>query len=102
MTSFARDTVEAAIGFDLRRATGRFPDNSRLASLIQLLTTGNQRFAELWASGEVSAHPEARKIIHHPAVGPITVDRDVMTDGDAEPICLDVGRSNAADRARAC
>jgi transcriptional regulator with XRE-family HTH domain len=84
ITSLAGDTVEAAIVSDLRRATGRFPDSSRLTSLIRVLTTGSQRFAELWASGTVSAHREDHKIIEHPAVGPISVDCDVMTDGDAE------------------
>ncbi|HEY0690815.1 MAG TPA: helix-turn-helix domain-containing protein, partial [Kribbella sp.] len=33
VTSLARDTVEAAIVSDLRRATGRFPNNSRLTNL---------------------------------------------------------------------
>jgi transcriptional regulator with XRE-family HTH domain len=84
VTSLAGDTVEAAIVSDLRRATGRFPDNSRLTSLIQALTKGSQRFAELWATGAVGAHREDRKIIEHPAVGPIAVDCDVLTDGDAE------------------
>src|SRR5450631_3643926 len=60
------------------------PDNSRLASLIQLQSTGDQRFAELWACGAVRAHREVHKIVEHPAVGPITVDCDVLTDGDAE------------------
>jgi transcriptional regulator with XRE-family HTH domain len=84
VTSLARDTVEAAIVSDLRRATGRFPNDGRLTNLIQVLTTGNQRFAELWASGAVGAHREDHKIVEHPAVGPIAVDCDVMTDGDAE------------------
>lgn len=84
VTSLAGDMVDAAIVSDLRRATGRFPNNSRLTNLIQALTTGNQRFAELWASGAVGAHREDHKIIEHPAVGPIAVDCDVLTDGDAE------------------
>jgi transcriptional regulator with XRE-family HTH domain len=84
VTSLARDMVDAAIVSDLRRATGRLPNNSRLTSLIGLLTTGNQRFAELWASGAVGAHREDHKIVEHPTVGPIAVDCDVMTDGDAE------------------
>lgn len=82
--SFTADTVEAAVVSDLRRATGRFPNNSRLTTLIQVLTTGNQRFAELWAGGAVGAHREDHKIIEHPTVGPIAVDCDVLTDGDAE------------------
>lgn len=84
VTSLARDTVEAAVVADLRRATGRFPNNSRLTNLIRVLTAGNQRFAELWAAGVVGAHREDQKIVEHPTVGPIAVDCDVMTDGDAE------------------
>ncbi|MEN3610484.1 helix-turn-helix transcriptional regulator [Plantactinospora sp. ZYX-F-223] len=84
VTSLASETVEAAIVADLRRATGRFPNNSRLTNLIRVLTTGNQRFAELWASGSVGAHREDHKIVEHPTVGPIAVDCDVLTDGDAE------------------
>ena len=84
MTSLAQDTVESAVVSDLRRATGRFPDSNRLTHLIQLIITGNERVAELWASGAVGAHREDNKIVEHPAVGPITVDCDVITDGDAE------------------
>ncbi|KAB2352262.1 helix-turn-helix transcriptional regulator [Actinomadura rudentiformis] len=84
VTSLAQDTVESAVVSDLRRATGRFPDSDRLTHLIQVLTTGNERFAELWSSGTVGAHREDHKIVDHPAVGPISVDCDVMTDGDAE------------------
>jgi len=84
VTSLAGDTTDAAIVSDLRRATGRFPNSSRLTNLIQELTTGNRRFAELWASGVVGAHREDHKIVEHPTVGPITVDCDVLTDGDAE------------------
>jgi transcriptional regulator with XRE-family HTH domain len=82
--SQAGDMVEAAVVSDLRRATGRFPDNKRLTTLIQTLTRGNKRFAELWAAGAVGAHREDHKIVHHPAVGPVTVDCDVLTDGEAE------------------
>lgn len=76
--------VEAAVVSDLRRATGRFPTSRRLAVLVERLLAGNARFAELWAAGEVGAHREARKVVHHPSVGPITVDCDVLGDGDAE------------------
>ncbi|WP_433616623.1 helix-turn-helix domain-containing protein [Dactylosporangium sp. CA-139114] len=84
VTSLTRDTVEAAVVADLRRAAGRFPNDNRLTRLIQVLTAGNQRFAELWAAGAVGAHREDHKIVEHPTVGPIAVDCDVMIDGDAE------------------
>ncbi|GAA2598681.1 helix-turn-helix transcriptional regulator [Winogradskya consettensis] len=84
VTSCASDTIEAAIVSDLRRATGRFPDDRRLATLIHTLTTTNKTFATLWATGAVGPHREDHKIVDHPTVGPIAVDCDVMTDGDAE------------------
>jgi hypothetical protein len=55
-----------------------------LATLILELNAGNTRFAELWATGEVAAHREDHKTIDHPSVGPVTVDCDVLTDGDSE------------------
>ncbi|GAA0453322.1 transcriptional regulator [Paractinoplanes deccanensis] len=76
--------TEVAVVSDLRRATGRFPRDRRLAALVRELREGNERFAELWAAGTVGAHREDRKVVEHPSVGPITVDCDTLTDGDAE------------------
>jgi transcriptional regulator with XRE-family HTH domain len=76
--------TEAAVVSDLRRATGRFPDDLRLSRLIRELNAGNPRFADLWAGGAVAAHREDHKTVKHPSVGPITVDCDVLTDGDCE------------------
>lgn len=84
VTSLAGDAVEAAIVSDLRRASGRFPHDSRLAGLIRLLLEGNARFAQLWASGVVGTHREDHKIVAHPAVGDIAVDCDVLTCGEDE------------------
>ncbi|MFF1441979.1 helix-turn-helix domain-containing protein [Streptomyces sp. NPDC058295] len=75
---------DLAIVSDLRRATGRFPDDAGLAELIRALTVGNPTFARLWASGAVGAHREDRKTIEHPEVGPVEVDCDVLTDGDSD------------------
>jgi hypothetical protein len=38
----------------------------------------------LRAAGAVGSHREDHKIVEHPTAGPIEVDCDVMTDGDAE------------------
>ena len=35
-------------------------------------------------SADVGAHREDHKIVAHPLAGPIAVDCDVVTDGDAE------------------
>ncbi|WP_433063649.1 helix-turn-helix transcriptional regulator [Dactylosporangium sp. CS-033363] len=78
------DAVAAAIVSDLRQATGRFPHSRRLLRLIRTLEEGNERFAALWAEGAVGAHREDHKVIHHPSIGPIELDCDVVTEGDAD------------------
>ncbi|WP_327108617.1 MmyB family transcriptional regulator [Nonomuraea glycinis] len=84
VTELDREAVDAAVVSDLRRATGRFPQDARLAGLIHDLSTASRRFADLWATGTVATHREDHKTIEHPSVGPITVDCDVLTDGDSE------------------
>ncbi|WP_345567707.1 helix-turn-helix transcriptional regulator [Nonomuraea rosea] len=84
MTESDSAATDAAVVSDLRRATGRFPQDARLAALIRELSTGNRRFAELWAAGTVAAHREDHKTIEHPSVGPVTVNCDALTDGDSE------------------
>ncbi|AEM82466.1 helix-turn-helix transcriptional regulator [Streptomyces violaceusniger] len=84
VTETDRAATDAAVVSDLRRATGRFPQDGRLGALIRELNAGNRRFAELWATGEVAAHREDHKTIDHPLVGPVTVDCDTLTDGDSE------------------
>ncbi|MFF1272453.1 hypothetical protein ACFVZC_03390 [Streptomyces marokkonensis] len=56
VTEADRDTTDAAVDSDLRRATGRFPRDSRLAPLIRDLNAGNRRFAELWVTGAQDRH----------------------------------------------
>ncbi|MFJ4834823.1 helix-turn-helix transcriptional regulator [Streptomyces sp. NPDC088747] len=75
---------DLAVVSDLRRATGRFPHDARLAELIRELTEGSPAFARLWASGGVGAHREDRKTVEHPTAGPVEVDCDVLTDGDSD------------------
>ncbi|GIJ43400.1 transcriptional regulator [Virgisporangium aliadipatigenens] len=84
VVSHARAELEAAAASDLRRATGRFPHDPRLSGLIATLVAGNDRFARLWSAGAVGTHRADHKVIEHPGAGPIEVDCDVLTDGDAE------------------
>ncbi|MEU9209783.1 helix-turn-helix transcriptional regulator [Streptomyces sp. NPDC048415] len=95
------DGSDLAIVSDLRRATGRFPHDARLAELIQVLTAGNPTFARLWASGTVAAHREDRKTIEHPKVGLVEVDCDVLTDGDSDlKIVILTALPGSADEAK--
>lgn len=84
VTSLIGEGLEAAVVADLRRASGRFPRDRRLIGLIQDLTQSSPRFAELWGLAAVGAHREHKKIVEHPVVGPVTVDCDVVIDGDQE------------------
>ncbi|WP_182905127.1 helix-turn-helix domain-containing protein [Microbispora sp. H13382] len=78
------DATDRAIVADLRRASGRYPEDARLSELIRRTLGGNPRFAELWHSGAVGGHAEDRKTIRHPAVGDVTVDCDVLCDSDTD------------------
>ncbi|MFD5629625.1 MULTISPECIES: helix-turn-helix transcriptional regulator [unclassified Streptomyces] len=92
---------DLAVVSDLRRATGRFPHDARLAELIRELTEGSPAFARLWASGRVGAHREDRKTVEHPTAGPVEVDCDVLTDGDSDlKIVILSALPGSADEAR--
>src|SRR6185437_414148 len=77
-----RDASDRAIVADLRRASARYPRDPRLAALIRRTMSGSERFAALWHNGAVGAHAEDRKTIKHPDIGDITVDCDVLSDGE--------------------
>jgi hypothetical protein len=78
------EATDRAVVADLRRAAGRYPADSRLASLIHGRLEGNAHFAQLWREGAVAGHREDRKTIHHPDAGQITVDCDVLNDSDTD------------------
>jgi transcriptional regulator with XRE-family HTH domain len=65
---------------DLRMTVSRYPADRALTRLVAELTERSPRFAELWESDAPQPPPEAgkRKVIDHPAVGPITLDCDAL------------------------
>jgi transcriptional regulator with XRE-family HTH domain len=70
---------EASAVADLRTAAARYPRDAGLRDLVAALRAASPRFAELWDSRAVGAHERDRKTIHHPELGPVTVDCDVLT-----------------------
>jgi len=78
-TLFERDLVA-----DLRMASGRYPLDKPLATLVADLRAASPRFAELWNEATVAAHQSSRKTIVTATVGPITLDCDVLTFPDCD------------------
>ena len=74
------DEFETSAVADLRRAFGSYPDDTGLRQLVDDLQQASPRFARLWASRVISTGGGSNsKTIVHPAVGPITLDCDVLT-----------------------
>ena len=72
------ERFERELVSDLHLQLGRHPDDVALRALIGELRTASERFATLWADPPASASSASRKTYHHPAVGSITVDCDVL------------------------
>jgi hypothetical protein len=68
----------------LREATGRYPDDEGLASLVGDLRAQSPRFEELWSAGGVRPYASQRKTIAHPELGDIALDCDVLTVPDSD------------------
>lgn len=64
---------------DLRAAVGRYPRDASLAQLVARLLASSPEFERRWAEAKVAEHRSSRKTLTRTAVGPITVDCDVLT-----------------------
>ncbi|MGY1552685.1 helix-turn-helix transcriptional regulator [Microbacterium sp. A588] len=73
------EVFEASLVADLRRVSGRYPDDQGVKALVNELLGSNERFRALWHSGAVGEHQSERKVIRHEAVGDIELDCDVFT-----------------------
>jgi transcriptional regulator with XRE-family HTH domain len=64
---------------DLREARGRYPDDPGLATLITHLRRESADFESRWSQAHVARHRSSTKTATSTAVGPITIDCDVLT-----------------------
>ncbi|MEV6773271.1 helix-turn-helix transcriptional regulator [Nocardia sp. NPDC051030] len=76
---FARSTVA-----DLRAAYARYPGNPAIASLVTELLGTAPRFAEMWSSHDVEVRRGHRKEIHHPDLGPLEFECQVLHISDTD------------------
>ena len=70
----ATDVVVSA----LREAAGSDPDDPRLGSLVDELSTASERFRELWARADIG-YPTNVAHMRHPLVGDLYLHRNKLT-----------------------
>ncbi len=66
----------------LRRLAGMTTDDTELASLVGELTMKSPEFASLWAKHPVENCMSGLKYIHHPEVGDLELNFEVLTQQD--------------------
>ncbi len=83
------DTIaNDAVGI-LRAAAGRDPYDKRLSDLIGELSTRSEEFRVRWAAHHVRLHRTGVKRFHHPVVGELTLDFEMLDlPGDGQKILL--------------
>lgn len=95
------ERFERAITADLRTTTVRYPHDRRLQGFIDELVARSPRFAGLWAEVGAAHHRTERKTIEHPAVGPVTLDCDVLgVAGDDLHIVTNTAEPGTEDASR--
>ncbi|MBP0462095.1 helix-turn-helix transcriptional regulator [Streptomyces montanisoli] len=70
---------EMALIGDLRAAAARYPTDVDLRALVAELRRASGRFTELWTSRMTGSHESESVTVHHPDVGAVTVDYDIIT-----------------------
>lgn len=85
----------------LRLTAGRYPTDARLANLIGELTMRSDRFAELWATGEVSDCTTGDMHLQHPTIGAVSVAYHVWLQPDSPDLRLEIYTPNDASSADA-
>lgn len=89
-----------AVSF-LRLATTRYPDDAELRALIAELLDGSPAFARMWHAQEVQVDHHARQVLHHPQVGPVELDFQILSvpDRDQQLVIFTADPGSNADQA---
>ncbi|MFC0597374.1 helix-turn-helix transcriptional regulator [Streptomyces palmae] len=85
----------------LRLTAGRFPTDAHLASLIGELTMRSDRFAAMWATGDVADCTTGDMHLRHPTVGAVSIAYQVWLQPDSPDHRLEVYTPNDAASADA-
>jgi hypothetical protein len=69
---------------DIRALAARRPDDRELAALIARVRAASPEFAELWERHDVEVHRVDHKRIHHPLVGVLELECEVLFTADGD------------------
>jgi transcriptional regulator with XRE-family HTH domain len=69
---------------DLRDTAARYPDDPGVARLLADLRAGSPEFVRLWDEGGTQRRRSSTKTVHHPELGPVTLDCDVLILPDTD------------------
>lgn len=69
---------------ELRSATGRYPQDTYLRSLVAELSATSAAFRSHWAQGEVAAARSGAKHLHHPTRGWLTFQSEMLHDPERD------------------
>lgn len=84
MPDDVRARFESAIVSDLLRASVTYPQDRKLAQFLEDLDAESAVYRQLCAEGRAVGHESHSKTIHHPSVGAIALDCDVVLMPDTE------------------
>lgn len=73
-----RELLSRNYAAELRAAAGRLPREAEVEALITELRTNSANFARLWDLNEVATATATRKVLHHPLVGLLDCECDVV------------------------
>ncbi|MBO2456588.1 helix-turn-helix transcriptional regulator [Actinomadura violacea] len=83
------DKAAATSAAQLRSLTATDPHDPALTALIDELTAASPEFARIWQRHDVQARRGDRKTFHHPRVGTLTLDFEVLhLDADRQRISV--------------
>ncbi|MFF2075950.1 helix-turn-helix domain-containing protein [Kitasatospora sp. NPDC058162] len=73
----------------LRLDAGRYPDDPGLASLIGELSLKSEDFRRLWATYRIQDKGHGTKRLHHPVVGPLSLQYETLRPaGDSDQVLV--------------
>lgn len=100
LTTGHEDFGEIAVA-RLRAAADRYPDDPGLAALLAELRAGSTEFNETWATNPVRAPGHRTKTMHHPELGPLRINCDILTipDDDQQVVFITADPDTPSARA---